>query len=321
MRFDRYYPQFRRVTHPTREALLVPFFAGGEAVGALWVVSHDDTREFDMEDLRLLTRIVQFASHLLGLAVAAEKRRQAERIKDNFVATLVHELRAPLEPLRNRLTLLQAARGDLSIVAQAYLIMERQLALLTRMVDDLLDVDRIRLGKVRLNVSRTEIATIVRNAVEISRPGIERRGHEFVIELPAEPILVNVDGGRLVQVLANLLNNAAKYTEDQGRICLVVARRGSDVEVAVRDNGIGISPRMLPASSTCSRRPTTRSTDRTAGWASDCTSPSASWSCTGVRSGCIARAKAGEASSSSPCGPRPHSCEAIRRNQVTGPFQ
>ena len=227
VRLDRYYPYFREVTRPTYEALLVPFFVAGEAVGTVWVVSHDETRRFNAEDLRLLSRIANFASTTFGLLASLERQRQADRYKDEFLTTVAHELRGPLAPLASCLRVMRGAKGDTMLIAQACSIMERQLDQMVRLVDDLLDVDCIRLGKVRLNMGRTEVAAVVQAAVETSRPSIEKRGHDLAIDVPIEPIVVNADGARLAQVFSNLLSNAAKYAEPKGHIRLTVAQRGS----------------------------------------------------------------------------------------------
>jgi CheY-like chemotaxis protein/two-component sensor histidine kinase len=114
-----------------------------------------------------------------------------------------------------------------------------------RLIDDLLDLSRISRGKVELRKERTDLAAVVQNALETSRPVIEQRGHELAVRLPPEPVFVEADVTRLSQVFANLLNNAAKYTEPGGRIALTVERRGKEVAVSVRDNGVGIPAHML----------------------------------------------------------------------------
>lgn len=246
VRFDRYYPYFREVTRPTQEALLVPFVVAGEAVGTVWVVSHDETRRFDVEDLRLLSSIAKFASAAFGLFASLEKQRLADRNKDEFLSMLAHELRNPLAALGNGLQVMRVANGATEVITRARGIMERQLDQMARLVDDLLDVDRIRMGKVRLNMGRTDVAGVVASAVESSLPDIERRGHQLAIEMPSEPLLVNADAARLSQVFSNLLSNAAKYAERSGKIRLTVTRSGPKVVVAVKDDGVGISAKMLP---------------------------------------------------------------------------
>jgi signal transduction histidine kinase len=174
------------------------------------------------------------------LARQADALAAADRRKDEFLAVLGHELRNPLAPLQNGLELLALGSNDPALVAHARQVMERQLRHLVRLVDDLLDVARIRSGKIVLELERVEIAAMIGSAVELARPVIDGRGHDLRLNLPPEPLWVDADGTRLPQLLANLLNNAAKYTEEGGRISLNVARLESDVIVSVRDNGIGM---------------------------------------------------------------------------------
>ena len=172
--------------------------------------------------------------------------REQDQRKDDFLATLAHELRNPLAPIRNGLQIMKMATDDPQAVVEARSLMERQVTHMVRLIDDLMDVSRITRGKMELRRERIELATIVRNAVETSRPLVEDAGHELSVTLPTRPIIVDGDVTRLAQVFSNLLNNAAKYTERGGDIALVVERQGSDVVVTVRDNGVGIPQEMLP---------------------------------------------------------------------------
>jgi len=176
----------------------------------------------------------------------AAELSEADRRKDEFLATLAHELRNPLAPLRNGLQILRLSGVNGSASEQTRSMMERQLTQMVRLVDDLLDVSRIRSGKVELHKQRVEIAVVVSNAVETSRPLIESCGQELAVRLPPEPVFVDADMIRLAQVFSNLLNNAAKYSERGGRIVLTVERPGSEAVVRVRDTGVGIPPEMLP---------------------------------------------------------------------------
>ncbi|MCW7539229.1 PAS domain S-box protein [Aquabacterium sp. A7-Y] len=172
--------------------------------------------------------------------------READHRKDEFLATLAHELRNPLAPLRNGLEILRLAASDPQAQERARIVMERQLAQMVRLIDDLLDVSRISRGKIKLRIARVELAAVVRDAVETSRPLIEAAGHTLNIELREEPLFVDADLTRLAQVFSNLLNNAAKYTEPGGTIALRVERRGEEARVSVSDNGVGIAAPMLP---------------------------------------------------------------------------
>ncbi len=177
---------------------------------------------------------------------AEEALREADRRKDEFLATLAHELRNPLAPLRNGLQIMKLARGNAVGTEQARAMMERQLAQLVRLVDDLMDVSRISRGKITLRRERVELARVIQQAVETSRPLIEANGHELTITVPPQSVFVEADPTRLAQVVSNLLNNAAKYTEHGGQITLTVRRRGNEVVISVRDTGVGIPPHMLP---------------------------------------------------------------------------
>jgi PAS domain S-box-containing protein len=170
---------------------------------------------------------------------------QADRRKDEFLATLAHELRNPLAPIRNSIELLRHADGNADLIGQASLIMERQVGLMVRLVDDLLDISRITQGKVQLRKERVELAAVVQSPVEECRPLIEGQSHELTVTLPPGPIYLEADPTRLGQAFANLLRNAAKYTDKGGRIWLTAERQGGEVVVSVRDTGIGIAAEHL----------------------------------------------------------------------------
>ena len=176
----------------------------------------------------------------------AEQLADTDRRKDEFLATLAHELRNPLAPVRNALQILCLAGDNRLAAEQARAMMDRQVQQLVRLVDDLLDVSRVTRGKVELKKERGAVSSIVATAVETSRPLIEAARHELTISLPAETIEVEADPTRLAQVLSNLLNNAAKYTDPGGKIWLTAAREGDQACVRVRDTGIGIAAEMLP---------------------------------------------------------------------------
>jgi PAS domain S-box-containing protein len=173
------------------------------------------------------------------------ERRAADRRKDEFLALLAHELRNPLAPLRNALQILRLS-PDGAAQEQARALMVRQLEQMVRLVDDLLDVSRIGQGKLELRREHVALAAVVQSAVETSRPLIEHMGHELTVALPDAPVLVDADPTRLAQVFANLLNNAAKYTDRGGHIRLTAGRQGGDVVVSVQDTGIGIAADQLP---------------------------------------------------------------------------
>jgi PAS domain S-box-containing protein len=176
--------------------------------------------------------------------VAAELS-EADRRKNEFLATLAHELRNPLAPIRNGLEIIRLDGSNLDTVGRVCKLIERQLNQMVRLVDDLMDVSRISTGRVQLRKERVTLASVVQSAIETSRPLIEEMGHVLTVSLPGHPLNIEVDPTRLAQVLMNLLNNAAKYSERNGRIWLTAAQHGSEVAVSVKDAGIGIPPDQL----------------------------------------------------------------------------
>lgn len=187
-----------------------------------------------------------FNNMLAEIGRRAEALLEADRMKDQFLATLAHELRNPLAPISNALHLLEAAGDKPEVAAQARAMMARQVRQMVRLVDDLLDVSRITTGKLVLQKSRLDLHQIVESAVEIARPVIESRQHRLTIELPPHPVRIDGDETRLAQVFSNLLNNAAKYTEVNGSIALRAEVLANVVEVSIIDNGIGIAADVLP---------------------------------------------------------------------------
>ncbi len=169
----------------------------------------------------------------------------ADRRKNEFLATLAHELRNPLAPIRNGLQILRLAT-DRGAQEEARAMMDRQLGQMVRLIDDLLDVSRISRDKLELRKAPIQLTSVIENAVETARPFIVAKGHSLTVTLPPEPIYLDADLTRLAQVFWNLLNNSAKYTDPGGRIELSARREGSEIVVAVRDNGIGIPANALP---------------------------------------------------------------------------
>jgi PAS domain S-box-containing protein len=177
---------------------------------------------------------------------AEEALQEANRRKDEFLATLAHELRNPLAPSRNAVEVLRLSELSDPRSRLARDIIDRQVRQMARLVDDLLDVSRITRGKVQLRKERIELAAVVQTAVEATRSFIEASGHQFTVTLPPEPVTLDADPIRLAQVFSNLLNNAAKYTERGGHIWLTGERQSGDIVVSVRDTGIGIAAEHLP---------------------------------------------------------------------------
>jgi signal transduction histidine kinase/CheY-like chemotaxis protein len=199
-------------------------------------------------NVTLLERPVPSATLVSAVRTALRTRgrqyltRLAERRKDEFLATLAHELRNPLAPMTNALHLLKRGDATEAVRDWSLAVMQRQLLQMTRLVDDLLDVARISQGKVALQRRIVDAREVIRNAVEVSAPLIDAMRHTLAMRLPETPALVDADPVRLAQCISNLLNNAAKYTPEGGRIELEASCHGMNLRIAVKDNGLGIPP-------------------------------------------------------------------------------
>ena len=178
--------------------------------------------------------------------VAQDALSIADKRKDEFLATLAHELRNPLAPLRNALEIVRTSGNDPKAVQDARDMMERQLRQLVHLVNDLLDVSRITTGKMTLKLERTPLASVIENALEMAGPLVRARQHALVVQAPKEPAMLEVDATRIAQVFVNLLNNASKFTDPGGRITFVAQVHGNELTVTVSDTGIGIAPEMQP---------------------------------------------------------------------------
>jgi PAS domain S-box-containing protein len=179
------------------------------------------------------------------MRAAEQALREADQRKNEFLATLAHELRNPLAPIRNSITLLQMEGSSEPKLVAAREVIERQVQHLSRLLDDLLDVNRLARHKLELRRERVTLSSVVARAMETAGPGIEAGGHHASVEVRDDPVL-DADPMRLAQVFSNLLNNAAKYMDPGGRIWLTAERRGDEVVVSVKDTGIGIPPGSLP---------------------------------------------------------------------------
>jgi PAS domain S-box-containing protein len=185
------------------------------------------------------------ASDITERKLAEEKLRESDRRKDEFLAMLAHELRNPLAPVGAAAALLQRARLDEGLVRKTSEIIGRQVAHMTALIDDLLDVSRVTRGQVELDEAALDMRAIVADAVEQVMPLVRTRHQQLDVDVPAQSMPVMGDAKRLVQILANLLNNAAKYTQEGGRLRLAAAVRDGDVIVDVIDNGIGMAPELV----------------------------------------------------------------------------
>ena len=187
----------------------------------------------------------RLATELEATSRLHEILKEGDRRKDEFLAMLAHELRNPLAPLRNGLQMMKLDRNNPANIELCIGIMERQLLQMIRLVEDLMDVNRITRGLIELRKEQIEITRVVQQAVETSMPSIEKGSHELILDLPTEPIFVEGDLARLAQVVSNLLNNASKYTDPGGRITLTIRLESETVAISVRDTGIGIPGPML----------------------------------------------------------------------------
>lgn len=209
-------------------------------------------------DMELRARRIQYRGRpaVLGVLRDVTERKKteqaliaADRRKDEFLATLAHELRNPLAPIHDAAHVLRrmSLTGPDGENSRALVeIIDRQVGHLIRLVDELLEVSRITRGKIELMIERIDLAAVIRQAVETSRPVIDRGGHALRVELPDAPLPLDADPVRMTQVFTNLLNNAAKYTEPGGEIVVRADRRGREAVITVTDSGLGIPPEMLP---------------------------------------------------------------------------
>jgi signal transduction histidine kinase/ActR/RegA family two-component response regulator len=191
-------------------------------------------------------RVVVAHDNITPRKLAEEALQIADRRKDEFLATLAHELRNPLAPIQSAVQVMKLLSDGDQQLRGAREVIDRQVTHMTRLVDDLLDVSRITRGKIRLQIEQVDVASVVRRAVETVRPFVDAAHHRLTLSLPVEPLTVEGDPVRLGQVVGNVLHNAAKYTPVGGRLHLNLRREGSAAVIRVQDSGVGISPEMLP---------------------------------------------------------------------------
>jgi signal transduction histidine kinase/DNA-binding response OmpR family regulator len=227
-------------------AVIRPLTARGRISGALTLVMGESGRTFRPEDLVLAEDLAGRAAVAFDNARLYREIQEGDRRKDEFLAMLSHELRNPLAAIANSLEYVRVAGGDAAAFGQAREILARQVQMMARLVDDLLDVSRITRGKIELRKESVDLAASVHRAVTTVESLISSRQHELSVSLPDRPIRLMADPARLEQVLANLLNNAAKYTDPGGRIRLEVECGQREVAVHVRDSGVGIPEHLLP---------------------------------------------------------------------------
>ena len=243
--------------HAVGEHTILVMTTSGKALGALVIESPKPELDWTMLD-ELSNRAamaLENARLYRNLQVEIDERRLAQaklleinQRKDEFLAMLSHELRNPLAPIRNAVEVIRRLTPEAADhrVRWATDVTERQVNQLTRLVEELLDVARISQGKIALRMEVVDLCAIVAQAVETVRGLIDKRHHQLTLDLPAQPLLLQGDFTRLSQVVANLLNNAAKYTEEQGEIALSLTTDGERAVIKIRDTGVGIDPELLP---------------------------------------------------------------------------
>jgi signal transduction histidine kinase/ActR/RegA family two-component response regulator len=235
-----------------RSLLAVALKTRGRTLGTITTSRYDENDPFTDDDRALLEDLADRAALAIENARLHEAEREAraraedaDHRKDEFIAMLGHELRNPLAPIWTSLEIMRELPREDDRQVWAREAIARQVAQLSRLVDDLLDVSRINLGKIDLRMEALDLGVVAMQALEASRPLLAAQEHQVSVELPAQPVRVRGDVIRLTQIIANLLNNAAKYTDRGGTVRLRVGRDGTDAIVAVSDTGIGISAEML----------------------------------------------------------------------------
>jgi len=222
------------------------FITQGALLSYAIEVLHRARRRAEASEQEALAKQQELEREITVRKQAEAALHEGDRRKDEFLATLSHELRNPLAPIRNAVQIQKSRNASPADLLWTQDIIERQVLHLARLLDDLLDVTRINVGKLRVRKERVELKTVIESAVETSRPLIDAAHQQLTITLPPEPIHLQADAIRLSQVLSNLLNNGSKYTKPGGRIALVAVREDRDVVLTVSDSGAGIAPEMLP---------------------------------------------------------------------------
>ena len=228
-----------------RSYICVPMRSHDTLFGALTFATAESGREYNDIHLRAAEDIAARCATAIENAHLLERLRVADRRKDEFLAMLAHELRNPLAPVRNAVEILKARPALQPEAKWVTEVIDRQVGLLSRLIEDLLDVSRISRGKIELRKESVALADVIAAAVESATPAMERAGQKLHVSLPPHPIRLVADPVRISQVLTNLLNNAVKYTPPGGHITLSAAREASEAVIRVADNGAGIPQAML----------------------------------------------------------------------------
>jgi signal transduction histidine kinase len=231
--------------HDVIEALLIPFHHQGLPIGTVWIVSHAETRKFDSEDERIVSVLAQFASSAWQLWKSYEAAAEASMRKSDFLALIGHELRNPLSAITTAAAMARQRQIEGEASTQQMDVITRQCQQMVRLVDDLLDMARAENRKLELRKRLIDVRAVVRETVDAKRPLVESHHHHLALDVGAEPLLVEADPVRVAQVVANLVDNAAKYTPDGGTVTVAVNRTAEDVEISVTDTGEGLPAEQL----------------------------------------------------------------------------
>ncbi|QSX73831.1 GAF domain-containing sensor histidine kinase [Lysobacter arenosi] len=251
---QKLYAYVKELNEPPHEVLLVPFRHRGAPVGTVWVVSHDERKHFDSEDLRIVQTLTRFAAagvETAGLVkhLSAANAAQADELadhakrdasKDRFMALLAHEMRTPLSAISLNAQLIKRVGGDAGRRDAAVAILERQTRFMTALIRDMTDVVAIREGKLSLSMAAIAIQDVVAGALDACGDQMRSKGQQLHLHIPEEAVVVEGDIVRLTQVVVNLVNNAIKYTPEHGRIEIDVVRGEHSLALSVSDSGIGI---------------------------------------------------------------------------------
>jgi signal transduction histidine kinase/DNA-binding response OmpR family regulator len=231
---------------PLHSLVIIPLLARGRTIGVISLGTTSAGRTIDADLVAVASDVASRAAIALDNALLYRKIHDQDRRKNEFLAMLSHELRNPLAPITNAVHVMQTNDTDGKRHDWAREVIGRQVRQLSRLVDDLLDVSRITQNKIELKIEAVDVAAVVAVAVETVRPLIDAQEHALSVLLPEQPMLIRGDFARLAQVLANLLNNAAKYTDRKGRIALTAEQEGAEIVFRIRDSGIGIPASALP---------------------------------------------------------------------------
>jgi signal transduction histidine kinase len=245
---EKHFQYAQQPPKPIEEALLVPFHDGDTPIGTVWAIMHRIDRHFDNEDERLITSLARLAAaavrnlnQIRQLEEGKLLALQDAKRKTEFLAILAHDLRNPLGPIVNAVNFLK--RSPMESSANLMLdVIGRQSNQLRKIVDDLLDVSRASFDKMELRKTKNDLLNTVRSAIETSKELIQSKEQTFTENLPDHEIILDADHARLTQAIANLLNNASRYTPVNGEITLKMAKVGAEIMISVRDSGVGIEP-------------------------------------------------------------------------------